>query len=156
MNVQLKTTWILVADRARARLFELAGRDGKLVEIETFVNPDGRGPERNQTTDRKPRVHESMGATRHAIEPHTSLRDKSADRFARELDESLERGRVARRYEHLVLVALPQFLGTLRAALGKHVRERVVVEVPHEMTTKAPEEIRACLTKELGGQMARE
>jgi protein required for attachment to host cells len=71
-------------------------------------------------------------------------------------DESLERGRVARRYEHLVLVAVPQFLGTLRAALGKHVRERVVIEVPHEVTTKAPEEIRACLPKGLGGSAARE
>jgi protein required for attachment to host cells len=151
MNAQSKTSWILVADRARARLFEWAGRDAKLVEIETFVNPDGRGPERNQTTDRPSRVHESMGATRHAIEPHTSLRDKSADQFARELDASLERGRTLHRYEHLVLVAPPQFLGVLRAALGKHVREHVAAEVPHELTTKGPEEILAHLPKKIGG-----
>ena len=147
MNKQSKVTWILVADHARARLFESAGRDAKLMEIETFINPDGRGGERNQTTDRPPRVHESMGATSHAIAPHTSLHDKSADRFAQELHASLERGRVAHRYAHLVLIALPQFLGTLRACLGKHVRECVIAEVPHEMTTKTPEEIRTCLPK---------
>ena len=149
MNMHSKPTWILVADHARARLFELAGSDAKLVEIEAFVNPDGRGPERNQTTDRPPRVHESMGATSHAIAPHTSLHDKSAERFAQELHASLERGRVAHRYERLVLVALPQFLGTLRAALGKHVRECVVVEIPHEMTTSAADEIRASLLKQI-------
>ncbi len=82
MNAPTKTTWILVADHARARLFELTSQNDKLSEIETFVNPEGRGPARDQTTDRLPRVRESMNSAHHAIEPHTSLHDKSADRFA--------------------------------------------------------------------------
>lgn len=151
MNEQARTVWILVANHARARLFELGRQDGEyeLFEIETFVNPEGRGQERNQTTDRLPRVNESMNASRHAIEPHTSLHDKSADRFARELDEALESGRVTHRYERLVLVALPEFLGTLHARLNRHVCEHIVAEVPHELTTRRPEEIRSYLPARL-------
>lgn len=147
MNAAKKSTWILVADRARARIFELAPRDNgaELVEIGDFVNPEGRGSERDQVTERRPRTHESVGATRHAIEPHTSLHDKSANRFAHELSERLEQGHVAHRYERLVLVALPHFLGTLRATLSPRVTECIAAEVPHELTTKSLAEIRGHL-----------
>ena len=151
MNAAKKSTWILVADRARARLLELAPRDNgsELIEIRDFVNPEGRGSERDQVTERRPRTQESVGASRHAIEPHTSLRDKSANRFAQELGESLEHGRVAHRYERLVLVALPHFLGTLHAKLNRQVCECIVAEIPHELTTKSPAEIRSYLPKRL-------
>jgi protein required for attachment to host cells len=147
MNTAKKPTWVLVADRARARLFELATQDKgcELIEIRDFVNPEGRGSERDQVTERRPRTHESVGATRHAIEPHTSLRDKSANRFAQELGESLEHGRVSHRYEGLVLVALPRFLGTLHATLNRQVCECIMAEIPHELTTKTPAEIRGYL-----------
>ncbi len=147
MNAAKKSTWILVADRARARLLELAPRDGgsELIEIRDFVNPEGRGSEHGQVTERRPRTHESMGAARHAIEPHTSLRDKSANRFAQELGESLEHGRVTHRYERLVLVALPHFLGTLHAKLNRHVCECIVAEVPHDLTGKGLAEIQGHL-----------
>ncbi len=151
MNEQSKTTWILVASLARARLFELGKRNGdfELFEIATFVNPDGRGSEHSQVTDRLPRVNESANTARHAIEPHTSLREKSANQFAQELDEALENGRVTHRYERLVLIALPEFLGTLHARLNRHVCERIVAEVQHELTTKSPEEIRSYLPSRL-------
>ncbi|HSE11991.1 MAG TPA: host attachment protein [Rudaea sp.] len=151
MNEQIKTTWILVASLSRARLFELGRRNGdfELFEIATFLNPDARGRDRDQVTDRLPRVNESMNATRHAIDPHTSLREKSANQFAQELDEALDNGRVTHRYERLVLIALPEFLGTLHARLNRHVCERIVAEVQHELTTKSPEEIRSYLPSRL-------
>jgi protein required for attachment to host cells len=151
MNATKKSTWILVAGRARARLFELAQHDdeSELIEIKDFVNPEGRGSEREQVTERRASTHESVGATRHAIEPHTSLRDKSANRFAQELGESLEHGRIAHRYDRIVLVALPHFLGTLHAKLNRQVCESIVAEIPHDLTTKEPAEIRSYLPKRL-------
>lgn len=144
---KMKSTWILVADRARARLLELVPRDdgSDLIEIGDFVNPEGREAEHDLVTERRPRTQESAGTARHAIEPHTSLRDKSDNRFAQELGASLEHGRVAHRYEQLVLVALPHFLGTLRATLNRHVCACIVAEVPHNLTTKSLAEIRSHL-----------
>lgn len=152
MNTANKTTWILVADNARARLFELGTREGAqaLFEIESFVNPGGRGHHPDQ--DRLPRVHESMGSARHSIEPHTSRHDKSIDRFVETLNASLESARVTHRYERLVLIALPHFLGTLHAKLNRHVRECVVAEVPHELTMKRPEEICSHLPESVRGE----
>ncbi|MGA9335609.1 MAG: host attachment protein [Rudaea sp.] len=137
----MSTIWILVADQARARLFELCENGASLNELQDFVNPQGRAPEHDQGTDRPARVHESNGATRHAIEPHTSLREKSADRFARELRTVLERGRVEHRYEKLVLIAVPKFLGTLRATFGKPLQRCISDDIARDMTSLRPDEI---------------
>src|SRR5215471_15383407 len=109
----MASTWILVADAARARLFEPAPTDGRLVEIECFINPEGRAGARRTTTHRPPTVNESVGTARHAIEPHMTPREKTASRFAHTLSVALERGRARCRYERLVLVAPPRFLGAL-------------------------------------------
>ena len=103
------TAWILVADEFRARLFEAQAKDGKLEEIDDITHPEGRMHDGEMTRDRLPRVHESVGGARHAIEPHTSIRDKVHFQFARELAERLEQGRVSHAYDELVLVAAPRF-----------------------------------------------
>lgn len=137
---KMSAVWILVADRGRARLFE-ADRADALRELQDFVNPDARVAEREQHYDRAARVNESMGAARHAIEPHTTLHDKLSARFAQQLQQVLDAGRRASRYERLVLIALPQFLGVIRAALPSQVHQAVVAEIPKELVTKTPSEI---------------
>ena len=141
----MTTTWILVADGSRARLFESAAPDSPLVEIECFANPEGRAGARQMTTERLPRVHESVGPVRHAIEPHTTLREKVGDRFAKTLGGVLERGRVQHRYERLVLVAPPRFLGALHDNLGKTLRTHVAGEIRRNLTTLPPGQIRSRL-----------
>lgn len=152
MSAQANTTWILVADNARARLFEMGTLESghPLLEIATFVNPEGRG--RGANPDRLPRVQESMNSARHAVEPRISRREKSVDLFVEELNATLENGRVTHRYERLVLVALPHFLGKLRAKLNPQVSRHVVAEVPHELTTRQPDEIRSYLPQRVCGQ----
>ncbi|WP_181952560.1 host attachment protein [Vulcaniibacterium gelatinicum] len=130
----MSTTWILVADRARARLFAMSDEDRSLHEIEDFLNPDGRAAGREIEQDRPPRTHDRFGASRHAIEPRTTLREKTARNFAQTLDAALERGRAGHRYDQLVLIAPPQFLGTLNSVLDKQVRACVAAEVPNDLT----------------------
>lgn len=152
MNAAAKTTWVLVADSARARLFEVGKRDGgpALFEIDTFVNPEGRGHHPDQ--DRLPRVHESANSAHHAIEPHTTRHDKAVDRFLGELNASLENGRTTHRYQRLVLVALPHLLGKLHAKLDRHVCECIVAEIPHELTTQRADEICSHLPERVCGE----
>jgi protein required for attachment to host cells len=136
----MATTWILVADRARARLFSSATPDAALAEIECFDNPDA--DTRDVTSHRPPTVNESVGPARHSIEPHTTLREKVTDRFAKSLTDTLERGRVDHRFDRLVLVAPARFLGALHDNLDKPLRDRVTGEVRKNLTTLAADEIR--------------
>lgn len=145
----MSTTWILVADGGRARVFELAESGKKLAEVACYTNLDAHLPGKEITTDRLPSVNESMGCTRHAIEPHTTLREKIADRFAHTLNAALDRGRQEHRYENLVIVAPPRFLGVLREIMDKPVRDRVVEEIHHDYTSLPIAELRQRLPTRL-------
>lgn len=145
----MSTTWILVADSARARLFATTEQDdGALVELEDFLNPECRG--RELEADRPPRTFESVGSARHAIEDHTSYDQKSLEFFARELDAVLERGRVGHRYDDIVIIAPPHFLGALNSTMGKHVRDCVIAELPKDLSSADARTIRDHLPARLG------
>lgn len=141
----MQATWVLVADAARARLFE--AETGTLNELGCYVDADSRGGARGLATGRPPTVNESMGSARHSIEPHTSPREKAAARFARSLREVLEQGQHAQRFARLVLVAPPRFLGALHAAFGRPLRDCVIAEIRRDFTQLAPENIHARLPR---------
>jgi protein required for attachment to host cells len=127
-------TWILVADEGRARLLEAERADGALVERQSFVHEEARQHARDVVADRLPRAHESVGGARHAIEPRTDLETVEASRFARELAAVLEQGRTAGRYQGLVLVAPPRFLGVLRGTLSDGVLRHVTGSLDKDVT----------------------
>lgn len=142
------TTWILVADESRARLFKAQAKDGQMEEIADIAHPEGRMHEGEMTRDRQPRVQESVGSARHAIEPHTSVSDKVSLEFARELAERLEHGRVNHAYDELVLVAAPRFLGLLRDTIGHEVSKLLVKSIGKGITRSTPEQIRIVVDAE--------
>ncbi|MFA6987054.1 MAG: host attachment protein [Arenimonas sp.] len=146
----MQPTWILVADRARARLFTPNADGDALDELKDFVNPEGRKPEQAYSYDRPPRTMDSMGPARHAIEPRTTSEEKVAARFAHELNDVLERGRVDHSYERLILAAPPRFLGVLQKALGKQVRSCVVAQVDKDLSTLPAREIQQTLAPQIG------
>lgn len=145
----MTNTWILVADSTRARLFEQGPADKTFGEVACFTNPDGHAPGRRAAEDRLPRVNESVGRVRHAIEPRTSLRDKSTDHFAHTLAEALAHGHNDHLYDRLVLVAPAHFLGVLRGNLGKLVAGCIVGEIGRNLTTRPVAELHASLPREM-------
>lgn len=137
----MTTTWVLVADSARARLFSKPKGEPGLTEIRSFVNPDARSPASADATSAPPTVHERMGPARHSIEPHTSVEQKRRDEFARLIAQALGQGRVEGAFANLVLVAAPRMLGTLRESLDSNVRDCVSAEIAKDYTSLRAEEI---------------
>ena len=144
--------WVLVADRARARLFSLEKGAVRLNEIEDFVNTAARIPGHEREHAPPPRVHDRLGEGRHAIEAHTSPREKAALQFAATLGSVLEHAHAGRRYRVLVLIAPPGFLGMLSAALGPHLRAAVALKVAKNLTRGSAEAIRAEIPRRLSGR----
>jgi protein required for attachment to host cells len=127
----MNKTWVLVADSKKARLFEYEHSREPWAETACFVNTDdGRSP----GFDRLPRVQESVGSARHAIEPRTGPKDKASARFASTLVAALRAGRDGRRFQSLVIAAAPRFLGTLHAELDKDLQGCVSREIRRNLT----------------------
>jgi protein required for attachment to host cells len=116
-------------------------------EMTDVPNPDGRRSGRELGEERNASTHDRMGPARHSIEPHTTVEDKVAERFAAVLADVLEEGRIAHQYASLVLIAPPRFLGQLREALTPQVRHGVVADVAKDLCGATPEAIRAAVAR---------
>ncbi len=137
----MQRTWLVVADRARARIFSVASPKGPLSELEDMVHPESRIQERDLTSDRAGRGtggHGSMGTPRTA-------HDQAAVEFAREVTARLEAGRTAGSFERLILVAPPDFLGLLRKSQSVNLGKLVDREVAKNLVQLKAAEIRTLL-----------
>lgn len=138
----MSTSWILVSDAARGRLFESTESDDSLNEIACYTNPDLRGLAKQGGSGRTvPRTQESMGGARHVIEPHTSRRDKSTRAFARQEVTDVLEANAHHRYDSLYLVAPPHFLGVLREQLGDCEAAHVAGELGSDLVALSPHEL---------------
>ncbi len=141
----MKPIWVLVAERSRARLFELETATGPLQELQDWT--DTRARQRAgefETTERPGRSFDSWGEQRHAMEPPSDPMDKLAERFAADLVAHLETEYDRHRFATLVLVAAPAMLGVLRAQMPDKLSQ-IATEVPKSLVKRSPATIRAHL-----------
>jgi protein required for attachment to host cells len=94
-------------------------------------------PTRELGTDKPGRTFESADGSRHSLEQRVDWHRAEKHQFARKMAGFLERAACRRAFERLVLVAPPQALGDLRAALGRRARERLSGEPNKDLTNVA-------------------
>ena len=108
-------TWIVVGHRAGARILER--KRGGLQLLSEIVHEAGKLKDGEINSDRPGRAFDRTGGGRHAMSSQETPHDHVAGVFARELAETLRAGRLEHRFDRLVLVAEPRFMGMLRGAL---------------------------------------
>ncbi len=129
-----KKTWILVAHRAGARLFESAGSGQALTLLQDLPHEQGRLKNQELISDRQGRVANGRGghnSYQQAEEPTEHL----AVQFTKELAKLLDDGRNQQKYDQLVLVAESRFLGHLRAALSTQTTKLVTASLDKDLGT---------------------
>jgi protein required for attachment to host cells len=125
MELFMLNTWVVVADSSRARFFILESRDEPLREIDDMIHAEGRLRAQDELSDRQGGIAGGHGQGDHTFEAPTDVKHQDAVRFAHQIGEKLEHGRVNGDYEELILVAPPAFLGVLRQCLNGHILKLV-------------------------------
>jgi protein required for attachment to host cells len=127
-------TWILVAHRAGARVFEHNNSQPGLQLVSTLQNEAGRLKSGALESD-KPGSSFSTGAVHggHPMGHEDLAHERVAEGFAKELCELLAKGRSDKRYDSLVLVAEPHFVGILRAKLDHQTAQLVTATVSKDL-----------------------
>ncbi len=115
----MNSTWVLLAHRGGARLYEQERPGSELRLLQDIAHPEGRLKNREISSDKSGRLFDSFH-TRHTVSNASEPKVQVAEDFARHIADLLRHGRSANGYRQLVLVAEPQFLGELRAALDPH------------------------------------
>ena len=135
-----ETTWLVVADGRRARIFSARAGDTGLTELHDLIGDDRAT--REIGTDKPGRAMESAGtSTRHAMEPRVDWHRQAKQQFAREVAQLVNEASQKGGYDRLVVVAPPEALGDLRKALGKHALDRLGAEIDKDLTHFAPHEL---------------
>lgn len=122
----MNRTWILVADAARARLFEVPKPGDHWRLLEEIDHPEGHARSREFLSNPSGGIEGAEGAVlRGALEPQ-SMKKVEARRFARQLGQRLDRGLAENRFDRVILVAAPEFLGMLRKSLSRGVELKLI------------------------------
>jgi protein required for attachment to host cells len=125
----MTTTWIVAADESRARVLQVTDREQRFTEVENLTNPSARLQDRDIETDARGRF--PGGNT---WEPQVGAVEHGNELFAKRVGDYLDQARQDNRYDQLVLVAPPKFLGTLRKELHKEVEKLVADELPKDLS----------------------
>lgn len=168
------TTWILVADRGQARIFvpeeagaeplrqhvDFVGRAGylepdveepqHLTEKSDFTHPESHLSREDLEADRPGQFESTKsGSAQHSGAPKQDFKHETAEHFAKELVDYLEKARQEKKFDKLALVAAPLFLGVLRKELTPSLSQMVTFELDKDYTKLKPEEIREHLPETL-------
>lgn len=131
---------VVVADRAEVRFYDLEHPDSKLQLVGQMTDPEAHLRDRDYKSDRPGRVfdHAPSGARRGAVAHHGTdgerkPRKHEAELFARRIVDELERAQRQHRFDRLVLMAAPEFLGDLREVMPKPLSEAIAVEIRKDL-----------------------
>ena len=139
-------TWVLIADGNHARILESIGTGRGLQEIAGREIRRETPPSHLLGRDKPGRVHESVGDTRHAVEPrydrHRNMEKQFAEQLAGQLQGCVEK----KEFDKLVIVAPPAMLGDLRKYLTNEVAVKIVAEIDKDLAKVPNDEISSHLS----------
>ncbi len=110
----MSTSWIMVANASHAKLFSNKGPNRGLELVKELEHPESREKAAELVSDR---IGNYAGSGSYA-QP-TDPKEHEAERFALEIAQELEQGRVNNAYEKLVMVTSSHFMGLLNNRISQ-------------------------------------
>jgi protein required for attachment to host cells len=142
-------TWILVANRSDAKLFE---GTAKPQLIRAIKHAEGRLKSGAINSDRSGQAFQRMGTGASAMEKAQAPVEHEAERFAQHLAGMLHDEGARNAFAHLVLIAEPRFLGRLREALPRATLGLVERSFPSDIAGHEGEALRTEVERLLGAE----
>ena len=125
--------WYVVASRVDSAIYSDGDEDHHFHLVSRIKNEDGRLTEGELDSDKPGRGFSSAGGqVRHALDRRSKQHEEVVLKFSHQIAEALERARGENRFEELVLVAEPHFLGLLRDSLSLEMKKMIKGEVGKE------------------------
>ncbi len=136
----MKLTWIVVADSSRARILN-ARTASKIEEIMNFAHPEGRLHEQELTTDLPGKDANKGAPGKHGFQDKIEPKQQEAIDFAKQIARYIDDALDENKFEQLMIVAEPSFLGIFRKQLSDEVRDRISFELDKNITTHSVDDI---------------
>ena len=144
----MKPIYVVVADNVHARIFTVKTLSSPLEEIETLTHLEGRLHDREMTSDFPGKI-KGNGKMGHAFEQRTDPKQNESDKFACQISNYLEDAHNTNKFNQLLLIAEPSFLGLLRKNFSQPIRKLVALELDKNITIHSIGDIRRYLVSYL-------
>jgi protein required for attachment to host cells len=142
-------TWIVSANASRARFFSQANLTGPLQEVNDMINDEARLRASESESDRlgllaASKSKHNVGAARpgSGYEPNQTPDERQTELFARDVASFLLHSHQEGSFQHLSLIASPQFLGVLRKLIDPRLESIVRLELNKDYTQLSAEQLR--------------
>jgi protein required for attachment to host cells len=122
-------TWVVVAESSRAKIYELQKRNLPLKELEGFAHTPSRVHEQALTSDLPGRSQDSRGHGSHKMGTQVSAKEHESMEFARTIGQHLDAAHYKGKFDKLIIMSPPGFLGQLRKQLSAETRRSVHSEI---------------------------
>lgn len=136
----MTTTWILVANASEAYLYtaqraKLLDNQVSLSLINHLTHPESKEKGLDLVADK-------LGRSGHGTFVESSEpKHQQADLFARELVTVLEKGRIKKHFNDLILIASSKFRGLLYKHINDHLNQMVSVDIDKDYTKDNPSKL---------------
>ena len=144
--------WILVANASEAYCYtydykkHLDGRL-KLELLAKHENPSNRKKEDELVSGRTGSYQ--RGSAHGSFSPASDPKETEADRFAKFLADTVDSGRIAHEYKHLVLIVPPHFHGLINKHLKKEMTPLIRIIIQKDYTQLPIKELETQLAEQL-------
>ncbi len=136
---------ILVGDGKKALFLRNKGNPYKVDLVVERILEQDNPPTREQGTDRPGRSIANLGVAGPGVArsamAEVDWHHLAKERFADEIADALYRHAHANLFDRLVIIAPAKILGNLRKAFHAEVIDRIVAEIPKELTSHPVAEI---------------
>lgn len=152
----MKSWYLIVADRGRARFFALEWPDDpelesgpRLAELGVLSNPEMQTKDTDLFTGDSGRGYNPVGGQAPGYDDHRDRhRQEYVERFARQIADTASKHVAQSKPPRLLVVAEPQMLGHLRKTLAtKRMNDTEVVELAQDMSRHTPQQIHKVLAR---------
>lgn len=134
-------TWILIANRSKARVFDSDWPElTKCEEVASFVHPEATLHVGDTVSDAPGRFRE-LGSAPHSGEPRTDFAHQMTGDFAQELVEYLEAHRLAGDFGAVMVFAPPLMLAALRKQMRRPLADLVTEELDKDYSALPDREL---------------
>lgn len=122
-----KTIWVLVANSSVAKIYATKRLGDDLTLVHEAVHPESREKISGLLTDQAGRAYNTGGKNtfRTTYGEPSSIKEAEAEQFAIKLAKMLDKSRSNHRFDELILIVSPEFLGLFNQHAGKHLLETV-------------------------------
>ncbi len=136
----MSKTWVVVAESSRAKIYELEKKQSKksLKELFGFSHSIIRNHKKQlDGNQQKESRHSQLSGS---LDSH---KEHERTSFAKTIGEHLKSARNKGKFNKLILMSPPRFLGDLRKSLGNEINKYVVSEVDKNLVRHNLKDIQA-------------